>query len=30
VRAIGGSLALRSHRGSGTQIEVTIPAKHYA
>ncbi len=30
VRAIGGSLALRSHRGSGTQVEVTIPAKHYA
>jgi signal transduction histidine kinase len=30
VRAIGGSLALRSHRGSGTQVEVTIPAKHHA
>jgi signal transduction histidine kinase len=30
AHAIGGSLALRSRRGSGTQIEVTIPAKHYA
>jgi signal transduction histidine kinase len=30
AHAIGGSLALRSHRGFGTQIEVTIPAKHHA
>ena len=30
AHAIGGSLALRSRRGFGTQIEVTIPAKHHA
>jgi signal transduction histidine kinase len=30
AHAIGGSLALRSHRGFGTQVEVTIPAKHHA
>jgi signal transduction histidine kinase len=30
ARAIGASLALRSQRGFGTQIEVTIPAKHHA
>ena len=30
ARAIGGSMALRSQRGFGTQIEVTIPAKHHA
>jgi signal transduction histidine kinase len=30
ARAIGGSLTLRSQRGFGTQIEVTIPAKHHA
>jgi signal transduction histidine kinase len=30
VRAIGGSLALRSQPGFGTQVEVTIPAKHHA
>jgi signal transduction histidine kinase len=29
VRAIGGSLALRSQPGFGTQVEVTIPAKHH-
>jgi signal transduction histidine kinase len=30
VRAIGGSLALRSQRGFGTQLDITIPPKHHA
>jgi signal transduction histidine kinase len=30
AHAVGGSLALRSQRGFGTQIEVIIPAKHHA
>ena len=30
ARAIGGSLALRSQPGFGTQLEVTIPPKHHA
>jgi signal transduction histidine kinase len=30
ARTIGGSMALRSQRGLGTQVEVTIPAKHHA
>jgi signal transduction histidine kinase len=30
ARAIGGSLALRSQRGFGAQLEITIPPKHHA
>ena len=29
ARAVGGSVALRSHPGSGLQLEVTIPPKHH-
>jgi signal transduction histidine kinase len=30
ARALGGSLALRSQPGFGTQLELTIPSKHHA
>jgi len=30
VRALGGSLELRSQRGLGTQLDITIPSKHHA
>jgi signal transduction histidine kinase len=30
ARAIGGSLALHSQRGFGTQLDITIPPKHHA
>jgi two-component system nitrate/nitrite sensor histidine kinase NarX len=30
ARAIGGAITLRSQRGGGTQLEVTIPPKHHA